>query len=186
MINLCCGRNKKQFGFTLIELLVVISIIGLLSSVVMTNLDGVRKKGRDARRIEDLRQIRNALELYFQDHGYYPPSSCGYDCNGYRYSNSPSSWNALAADLAPYLAKLPVDPINSNCSPWNNNCFSYTYGNVGRYTRGHTYDLTTQLEDPNHSQRCGVKGWKFYFDNRYWCTAFGGQYSNQIYEASIY
>src|SRR3989344_5485932 len=36
--------NRKLFGFTLIELLVVISIIGLLSSVMLANFSGARKK----------------------------------------------------------------------------------------------------------------------------------------------
>ena len=64
--------SHKIKGFTLIELLVVISIIGLLSSVVLASLNTARAKSRDARRISDIRQIRNALELYKDSTGYYP------------------------------------------------------------------------------------------------------------------
>lgn len=177
--------KKEVRGFTLIELLVVIAIIGILSSVVLASLNTARAKSRDARRIADLSQIRNALEFYFDDHGYYPQADCGWDCNGYRYSNAPNSWNALAADLAPYIASLPKDPVNSNCSPWSSNCFSYTYGNVGKTTYKPQYDLTAQLEDVSHSQRCGVKGWRFYFNDQGWCAVVGGSYSDQIYEASL-
>lgn len=63
-------HNKN--GFTLIELLVTISIIGLLSSVVLASLNASRLKGRDAKRISDIRQIRNALELHRDALGYYP------------------------------------------------------------------------------------------------------------------
>ncbi|MBI5457469.1 prepilin-type N-terminal cleavage/methylation domain-containing protein [Candidatus Kaiserbacteria bacterium] len=56
---------QKSHGFTLIELLVVIAIIGLLSSVVLSSLNGARKKGRDARRMADLKQIQVAQELYY-------------------------------------------------------------------------------------------------------------------------
>lgn len=170
-------------GFTLIELLVVIAIIGILSSVVLVSLNTARMKARDTRRIADLNQIRLALELYYDDKGYYPPTDCapaGWDCNGYRYSYNTTSWAALATELRPYLAQLPIDPINSGCPPWNNNCFSYAYGNAGRTTYPAQYDLTAQLEDTRHSQRCAVKGWKFYFNNQAWCPP----YSNQIYEAS--
>lgn len=172
-------------GFTLIELLVVIAIIGVLSSVALASLNAARIKARDASRIAQLTQIRSALELYYLDHGYYPASDCGYDCNGYRYSYSPSSWNLLAADLAPYIASLPVDPVNTTCAPWSNNCFSYTYGNVTRDAYTPQYDLTGQLEGTNSPYRCGVRNYKFYFNaNQVWCTAFGGSYSNQIVEVS--
>ncbi|HWH07033.1 MAG TPA: prepilin-type N-terminal cleavage/methylation domain-containing protein [Candidatus Paceibacterota bacterium] len=170
-------------GFTLIELLVVIAIIGILSSVVLVSLNSARMKARDTRRIADLNQIRLALELYYDDKGYYPPTDCapsGWDCNGYRNSYSASSWAALAAELQPYLPQLPVDPINTACAPWNNNCFSYAYGNVGRTTYPAQYDLTAQLESTSNPQRCAVKLWRFYFNNQPWC----GSYSGQLYEAS--
>ena len=64
---------KTYSGFTLIELLVVISIIGLLSSVVLTSLASARNSGKDASRIESFIQLRNALELYrASNNGKYP------------------------------------------------------------------------------------------------------------------
>ena len=66
-------QKNKTKGFTLIELLVVIAIIGILSSVVLASLNSARAKARDARRLSDLHQIRNALELYASDNsGSYP------------------------------------------------------------------------------------------------------------------
>jgi len=172
-------------GFTLIELLVVIAIIGVLSSVVMASLNTARIKSRDAARISQLGQIRSALELYYLDHGYYPATDCGWDCNGYRYSYNTTSWNALRADLAPYMSQVPVDPINTGCPPWGANCFSYAYGNVSRNSAEAQYDLTAQLEDTNSAYRCGIRAYRFYFGaTQPWCTASGGSYSNQIYEAS--
>ncbi|MFA5744992.1 MAG: prepilin-type N-terminal cleavage/methylation domain-containing protein [Candidatus Paceibacterota bacterium] len=174
---------KKSRGFTLIELLVVIAIIGILSSVVLASLNTARMKSRDTKRMADLGQIRIALEMYYNDHGYYPQSSCGWDCNGYRYSYSSSGWNVLAADLKPYIATLPQDPLNTGkCAPWNTGCYTYAYGNVGKskYSPGQ-YDLTAQLEDTSSPYRCTVKHYRFYFSNSLWC----GGYSGQIYEASL-
>ena len=55
--------SRKEGGFTLIELLVVIAIIGLLSSVVLASVRTAQKKGRDARRLQDLKQIANVIAL---------------------------------------------------------------------------------------------------------------------------
>ncbi len=179
-------KRIRASGFTLIELLVVISIIGLLSSIVLTSVNSARAKARDARRIADLNQIRTALEFYFDANGYYPQADCGWDCNGYRVSFD-SRWDALAADLAPYMPTLPKDPLNNGgCPPWGAGCHTYAYGNVGRNSQRVQYDLTANLEDTNNANRCGVKGWHFYFDNQGWCpqSVPPGPYSAQIYEAS--
>lgn len=96
-------RTSESRGFTLIELLVVIAIIGILSSVVLASLNGARKKGRDARRISDLKQIQLALEMY-------------YDSNSSEYPDALSS-------LAPtYISTVPADP-NSTGSCSNTYCY---------------------------------------------------------------
>jgi prepilin-type N-terminal cleavage/methylation domain-containing protein len=63
---------KSTKGFTLIELLVVIAIIGLLSSIIISNLADSSQKGRDTAKIQALQEVRNALQMYFSDNGYYP------------------------------------------------------------------------------------------------------------------
>lgn len=50
-------------GFTLIELLVVISIIGVLSTFATISLNDARAKSRDAKRLNDVRQMANALAV---------------------------------------------------------------------------------------------------------------------------
>lgn len=59
-------------GFTLIEMLVVVAIVGLLSAVVVVGLTGAREKARDSRRIADIRQIQNDLELKYSSSSGYP------------------------------------------------------------------------------------------------------------------
>lgn len=174
---------RKNKGFTLIELLVVIAIIGLLASIVLVSLNSARGKARDVKRISDLHQIVLALEMYYDDHGYYPPSSCGWDCNGYLFSTSGTNWiPALVSEG--YMSVTPVDPKNNAAGPWVTGNYSYSYGNVGRTTYSPQYDLTTQLETITHSERCELKCYKFYFFDYSWCTACGGGYNNYIYEAS--
>lgn len=92
--------SQKSRGFTLIELLVVIAIIGLLSSVVLASLNGARIKGRDARRLADIKQIQVALELY------------------YGSQTQPAYPAALSSLATTYIASVPVDPATGS---------SYTY-----------------------------------------------------------
>ncbi len=54
---------KIQRGFTLIESLVVISIIGVIMSLVLVNLNVARQKTRDLKRKTDLSQIGRYLTL---------------------------------------------------------------------------------------------------------------------------
>lgn len=176
-------RRALNRGFTLVELLVVIAIIGILATVVLIQLGLAREKARDVKRVTDLRQIKTALELYYDDNGgTYPPSSCGWDCNGYLYSWNSAGWDTLAIALAPYIVKLPVDSLNTpGCGPWVVGCYAYSYGNVGRTTYAPQYDLNAQLESAGNPLRCTIKQYRFYFNNiNPWC----GPYSGQIYEVS--
>lgn len=115
-------RIKTQMGFTLIELLVVISIIGLLSSVVLASLNNARAKARDATRLSEVIQIRNAVNLYYADNGGFPPVS-GFYClgvgdgstcwSGYVHNAGGSGINgntALITALTPYMKIFPSDP----------------------------------------------------------------------------
>lgn len=72
-MNIFFSKNSRK-GFTLIELLVVIFIIGILSTVIFPRFAGMREKARDTERMTDVRQIQNALELYYNRHSAYPGS----------------------------------------------------------------------------------------------------------------
>lgn len=115
-------------GFTLIELLVVIAIIGILSSVVLASLNGARKKGRDARRISDIKQIQLALELY-------------YDGNGNKYPD------ALSSLASTYIASVPTDPLTSSTSYFYDNLTSASAACVVSSGTCTSYILGATIED---------------------------------------
>ncbi len=189
-------------GFTLIELLVVIAITGLLASIVLVSLNSARKKARDARRIADLQQIKKALELYYSNNGHYPPPSTEPSCvyNQHCFASSWSwNWPQVGTMLSPYLSKLPKDPLNTpyGCSPYQNDCFIYQYGDVGNPDAPYLgnaypdqYVLTARLEATDNPLRCELKGYRWYWDSRYWCPPWDagasyGQSSRQVYELGI-
>ena len=71
-------KTYNHFGFTLLEILVVISIIGLLVAMGAASYSTAQKKGRDARRKEDIRAIQNAMEqCYSVNNGSYNVYSTG-------------------------------------------------------------------------------------------------------------
>jgi type II secretion system protein G len=97
-----------KFGFTLIELLVVISIIGIMASVVLANLQDVRKQARDTSRLSDMRQIRIALEQFYNQNGRYPDfTNDGVDVLGQKIGDGLNIDNALL----PYINPVPQDPL---------------------------------------------------------------------------
>lgn len=104
------SRTSESRGFTLIELLVVIAIIGILSSVVLASLNGARKKGRDARRKTDMKQLQVALEMYYDTNNAYPSSS-GVWRGEIGYGGYGTGASGYVPGLAPtYIPLLPAEP----------------------------------------------------------------------------
>lgn len=62
---------QKNKGFTLIELLVVIAIIGILSTIVLINLNAARNKAKDAAIKGALSETRAAAEMSYDSKGNY-------------------------------------------------------------------------------------------------------------------
>jgi len=114
-------------GFTLIEMLIVVAIIGILAGAVIVGLGPAQKGGRDARRLSDLRQVQNALELYYNKNQKYPNSL------------SSNDWAGLSGALtgaAIGVNNVPKDPQSTQ---------TYYYATD---TNGTTYVLGTLLENP--------------------------------------
>ena len=66
-------KVKNNKGFTLIELLVAIAIITILASVSLVSMSIYREKTRDAKRVSELHSIKDAVELFFVEKGFFPP-----------------------------------------------------------------------------------------------------------------
>ncbi|MBI2590668.1 MAG: type II secretion system protein [Candidatus Blackburnbacteria bacterium] len=107
-------------GFTLVELLISITILGILATIGIGNYINSQVKARDAQRKANLTQIKNALELYYNDYGKYAGASVGG-----RIMACPSKPTATDCDWGSdvmtdenttYLNPVPKDPKDPGLS----------------------------------------------------------------------
>ena len=90
--------SRSSSAFTLLELLIVLFIIALISTMVYVSVASSRAKGRDTRRLADIYNIRQALELYKDEEGSYP-------------EQLPASPQPLVGPSGrAYLEPMPSDP----------------------------------------------------------------------------
>ncbi len=138
-------RISPARGFTLIELLVVIGIIGILASTVTASIAPAREKARDAKRMQDLNQIRNAIELYYENNGSYPQFRAYTDA-----TNCGFNWCSLETALDPYITDLPRDPVGGTT-------YVYYYdANSGDSFQ--SYGLMMRPESPLNAWRASSDG----------------------------
>lgn len=67
----------RKRGFTLLEMLVVVSIIGILVTLALSSAATAQRKGRDARRRQDLHELSSALEQFYSVCGNRYPTLAG-------------------------------------------------------------------------------------------------------------
>ncbi len=106
-------------GFTLVELLVVMVIIAILATLIVGGFRSSQMRGRDAQRKQDLRQIANALEMFYADYGRYPPASgtqiaaCSY--NPGTGVGASCSWGSgtMSDSKTTYMRTVSKDPVSA-------------------------------------------------------------------------
>lgn len=124
--------------FSLFELLLVIAILGLLSTLAIIIIGNERQKARDAARLEDMRELEVALQLYFSDNNRYPESKepvvlgqGNYDCL------AESGWSAAGCESI-YLSDAPANPTSGGAP--------YKYTSDGSVFRVE-FELETKVGD---------------------------------------
>lgn len=101
---------SRRAGFTLIELVVVISILAILAGALIPRVTNRMAQSRDARRLADLRAVKNAVDQFYIDKGYYPPARQNAAYGGWDVSQDGDFIPTLLSEG--YLQSIPKDPIN--------------------------------------------------------------------------
>jgi general secretion pathway protein G len=140
----------KKNAFTLLELLVVISILGVLVAVILPNLVGVRARARDSALKNDMRQLKTALRMYYNDNQTYPPDDGSGNivaCGDSGQSVCPNNDGSFAIGDLLYMKEMPTSE-------------EYSYDST---SQGEDFLLSTVLENASDSDiadsivHCGVE-----------------------------
>ncbi len=139
--------DTSQSGFSLLELLVVIAVIAVLIGLAVPNYMGARQRARDVSRKENLRQLKNALRLYYNDYSQYPPAGsplpyvqgCGDDGLKACYGGSNQCGEGVFA-----AGGTGCDTVYMRKLPYVSSAVSYKYF---RCASGDDFRLTTDLEN---------------------------------------
>lgn len=120
-------RKLNSKGFTIIELLVVIVIIGILVALALPNLFSAQQRGRDTERKNDLKNISQKLETYFNDNTSYP-----------------------AGDMAAVATALQLSTADIQ-DPKTKTNYTYTASPTGCTDNCESFTLTAELENDKDS-----------------------------------
>ncbi|BCA80179.1 prepilin-type N-terminal cleavage/methylation domain-containing protein [Desulfuromonas sp. AOP6] len=113
-------RYRTATGFTLIELLIIMSVIGILFSIAVPSYKNSLIKARESVLMEDLFQMRSAIDAYFADNGRYPDS---------------------LEDLTEgkYLRSIPRDPFTRSAETWVTT--PPAFSSSGELAEGQVFDV---------------------------------------------
>jgi len=120
------------------ELIVVMAILAIVTVGLYGNFTSSQKKGRDAQRKSDLRQIQNALEAYANDNnGLYPVSTSEGKILDISWG---SEFNDPDESTTIYIKVLPQDPKG----------IDYYYQVSTDYTKYQLYACLENENDPDY------------------------------------
>lgn len=107
--------KKNTTGFTIVELLITIVVIAILASISIVAYNGIQARAKDARRAQDMANIKKALLAYDAMHGgvvhvrsvpWYNPHA---DAGGGWDKSTDAEWLTF---LRAGFGNMPVDPVN--------------------------------------------------------------------------
>lgn len=114
-------------GFTLLELVVVISILAILSGVLVPRVTNHVRAARDARRLADIKTVRNAVEQYYLDKGVYPAANTNNALGGWDLSSDGNFIRVLRDEG--YMDVDAQDPLND--ATYHYRYYVYAKGSFG-------------------------------------------------------
>jgi general secretion pathway protein G len=141
-------KNRK--GFTLIEIMVVVVILGILATIVLTNVMGREDEARINAAKTQIRALEGALDGFKLDNGFYPATDQGLEALIKRPETGriPNKWKD-GGYLKP--ARIPKDP-------WGQDYHYYSPGNENREYEIISYGADG--EPGGEDKHADIESWK--------------------------
>ncbi len=134
-------KRFTKRGFTTIELLIVVGIVGLLSTILLINVNSARVRARDVQRVADIKFIQTQLALYKDKNGKYPLSPL-------KSGGSVRIWSSTILGIP--ASQLPVAP-----QPPDGDCIGAENKYMYRSLDGSSYGLTFCIGRDSAQYRAG-------------------------------
>src|SRR5215213_5657959 len=112
-------RNVHRSGFSLIELVIVVVIIGIIAAIAIPRMSRGSAGAADAAVQQNLSLLRNAVDMFQQEHNGTLPSAANFadqltnytDANG---NVSPTNTKDSTYFLGPYMRTIPPITVGNN------------------------------------------------------------------------
>jgi prepilin-type N-terminal cleavage/methylation domain-containing protein len=129
-------------AFTLVEILIVVALLGILAAIVIPSIQGHVTEAKESAAKDNLRVLRNSIELYASQHKGVAPGHTSDDS-----SRQPDSktFSTQMIGMGKYLPKLPSNPFNGkNAIYFVGNSTNFPAAPFGTTTYGWLYKASTK------------------------------------------
>lgn len=106
--NTLYAIHRSRHAFTLVEILIAVAILGILAAIALPTLRGHIAEAKESTAKDNLRILRNTIELYAARHNGIPP---GYPLEN---TNAPAMFGCFYLSIVNgnYLSEIPANPFN--------------------------------------------------------------------------
>src|SRR5688500_4776032 len=109
-------RPRKPHAFTLVEILIVVVILGIIATIVIGIFNNTVDDARAKALKDNLRNMRNQIQLYNAEHGTYP-TLAHFEHQMVLYSDdlgNTSNTRSAVYRFGPYIVAMPRLPVGVN------------------------------------------------------------------------